>query len=255
MDFITEIEEYVKNNEFSIEMLDYCRMCFQYAKFNKKDCIRFKEILSKKIRACLPELNQNIGEILASLCIDRGVAEINDVIFVDNAVYSEKKLGEPSRNITYIDFIDNQTTFTQSSYDILAQELNKKEVKKEVSNRLAKSMQEIFANYFNNPNFPKTLDWEEIIQQPSFPWITFALNCDITALALFCKKGEEFTFKIANYIMDTTHCCVLELLYSPNKESVLEVISKTDKVDRLSDILISKEKNLIKTAGTNQQFS
>lgn len=247
MAFIDELEECLKNKEFSMEMLNNCRMCFQYGGFNEDDCERFKEMLSQKIRTSFPNLDPKIDEILAQLCIDRGVLEIKDVIFVDGAVYSEK---ENEDNYRYIDFIGSTTSFTQSAFDYLAQSLNKGQVNKEVINRLAKSMREIFEEYFSNPNFPTTLDWEEIREWPSFPWITFALSCDEDELASLCKKNDEFTFKIANRIKGTTNCRVLELAFSANKEKALKVVSTTDEVVRLSSILANKENNKKRTLNT-----
>ncbi len=244
MAFINVVDEYLNNNEFSLEMLNYCRMCFQYGGFNETDCIYFKEMLSKKIRTCLPELNPKADEVIAQLCIDRGILEIQDIIFVDGAIFSEIK-GEASDDSTYINFIGSTTTFTQSTFDFLSQALNIKQVDKKISNRLAKNMHEIFEKYFDNPNFPIILDWEEIINWPSIPLITFTLSCDENKLALSCKENEDLTFKIVTNISGTPNYHALELHYSADKEKPLEVVSNETKVEvvRLSSILSNKKVN------------
>lgn len=245
MAFIDDIKYYLDEKEFSIGMLDYCRTVFQYGGFTDEDCQEFKEILSKKIREKLPELNPNMDEVLAILCIERGVHEIEDVLFFDDVAYSKKRVDEPTARYTYVNFIGG-IGYDQTYYDYLSQELTKAQVSKEVLKKLAISLHEIFASHFNDERFPEILDWEEVWEgkeweDRKYPYIEFALNMQERELARLLKSGEPFTFKIASRIPESDNCCLLEVEYSPKEENVLKVISKTTEPITLSSLLAKKQ--------------
>lgn len=245
MAFLTSIKECLEKNKFSVSMLDYCRMVFQYGGFTDEDCQEFKEELSKKIREELPELNPNMDEVLAILCIERGVHEIEDVLFFDDVAYSKKRVDEPTARYTYVNFIGG-VGYDQTYYDYLSQELTQDQVSKDVLKKLAISLHEIFASHFNDERFPEILDWEEVWEgkewkDRKYPYIEFALNMQERELARLLKSGESFTFKIANKIQGSNNCCLLEVEYSPDEEKVLKVISKTTEPVTLSSLLAKKQ--------------
>lgn len=241
MAFIDDIKYYLDEKEFSIGMLDYCRMVFQYGGFTNEDCQEFKEILSKKIREELPELDPNMDEVLAILCIERGVHKIEDVLFLDDVAYSKKYADEPTAGYTYIEYIGG-FGYDQTYYDYLSQKLTQAHVSKTVLKKLAVSLHEIFETHFNDERFPRILDWEKVWEDGRYPYIEFALNMQEEELARLLKSGKSFTFKIASRVFKTNDCCLLEVEYSPNEEEVLKIISKTTEPVTLTSLIEKKQK-------------
>lgn len=245
MAFLTSINECLEKDKFSINMLDYFRMVFQYGGFTDEDCFQFKKSLSKKIREELPELDPSFDEVLAVLCIERGVHEIEDVLLFDDVAYSKKLVSDPTERHTYVNYIGGYG-YDQTYYDYMSQILTQKQVRKDTLKKLAISFHEIFQEHFNDGRFPETLDWDEIWESKEwearkYPYIEFALNKQEEELARLLKSGKSFTFKIASKILKKDSCCVLEVEYSPDEEKVLKVITKTTEPVTLSSLLERKK--------------
>lgn len=245
MAFLTSKNECLEKDKFSINMLDYFRMIFQYGGFTDEDCIEFKESISKKIREELPELDPRFDEVLAVLCIERGVHEIEDVLFFDDVAYSKKRVSDPTERYTYVNYIGGYG-YDQTYYDYVSQKLTQEQVSKDVLKKLAISFHAIFQEHFNDGRFPETLDWKEVWEgkqweDRKYPYIEFALNKQEEELARLLKSGKSFTFKIASKIFEKDSCCVLEVEYSPDEEKVLKVITKTTEPVTLSSLLERKK--------------
>lgn len=241
MPFIDDLKKYMKEHEFSIDMLDYSRMCFQYGGFTDKDCYEFISMLSKKIRERLPDLDSNMDEILAILCIERGVHKIVDVYFYEDVAYSKKMADEPYSNRIFLDYIGSATTYEKIYFDYLSNILTRRNVSKEIMNKLAASLHDIFLRYFKDGSFPENLDWEEVREMNGYPYLEFAISIKEEEMANLLKQNKTFSFKIASKIKNEDNCCLVELECCPKEENFLEVVSVIDEPVKLSSLLENKK--------------
>lgn len=240
MAFLDDIKRYIRENEFSIAMLDYSRMCFQYGGFANEDCEEFRSMLSKKIREKLPDLDPKMDDVLATLCIERGVHEIVDVYFFGDVAYSKKRNDEPYSRETIINYIGSSRDYEQTYLDYLSQKLTVKNVSKEKMKKLAASLHDISLRYFKDDRFPSTLDWQRVREMDSYPYIEFAISVKEEELARLINQNESFTFRIASKIKGEDNCSLVEVEYIPDAEDVLKVLSVIDEPVKLSSLLEKK---------------
>ncbi len=247
MKLLNEIESYLSNNEFSIEMLNFCRDSFQYGDFTEKDESKFETMITDKVKGCLPELPEQVGKIFAQLCIDRGILEIKDVLFIDGAVFSEKEDYFQEFTVSRMQFIGSFNNYKYSdSSEIFNAFYNDNSINKDIANKIFRKLYKIFQEYFHNCFFPDSFSYLE--KNGGFHWVPFAINCDVKELLETCKEGKEFKFNIVSHIYGTNDCTLVELLCSPNSEEVLKILNvKKNDVVRLSNIIKNNDKKIVKT--------
>ncbi len=108
-------------------------------------------------------------------------------------------------------------------------------------NKLAASLHDIFLRYFKDGSFPENLDWEEVREMNSYPYIEFAIIIKEEDMANLLKQNKIFSFKIVSKIKNEDNCCLVELECSPKEENLLEVVSVIDEPVKLFRLLENKK--------------
>ena len=189
MKLLNEIESYLSNNEFSIEMLNFCRDSFQYGDFTEKDESKFETMITDKVKGCLPELPEQVGKIFAQLCIDRGILEIKDVLFIDGAVFSEKEDYFQEFTVSRMQFIGSFNNYKYSdSSEIFNAFYNDNSINKDIANKIFRKLYKIFQEYFHNCALV------ELLCSPNSEEVLKILNVkknDVVRLSNIIKNNEK----------------------------------------------------------------
>ncbi len=232
MGFLNEISEYLSNNDFSIEMLNFCRNCFQYGGWGDEESDTFKKMMVEKVKNIFPNDYLKIGEILADLCMDRGILEIKDVLFIGDAIFAEKKENFRANELLHIDFIGSTGNFHYSDSTSFVFPLVHGNIKPEIRDKFAREMHNLFEEYFDISLFPKVLNGMQAVS-----YYSFAINCNEEEICKSCEENKEINFTITCRVNNTNCLRSVDVSYSPNKENVLEVANCNDDIIRLSEIL------------------
>ena len=122
MAFIDDIKKRLSKEEFSLKVLNDCRMNFQYGGFDENDELEFKRLLTFNINKYYPNITQLQIDQIARVCIDRGVLETKDILFLDGVAFTIKTDEVFSRGVKYIDY-DRQI-----EYDTLSKQAMKNQI-------------------------------------------------------------------------------------------------------------------------------
>lgn len=240
MDFLNEIENNLNENDFSIEMLDYCRLCFQYGGFNEKDKKVFTEMLKKKVEEFLPDLPTTVSEVLAKMCIDRGIQRIKDVLFIGDAIFSEKINDfSPIEGLSEIDFIGSTGKFENSDSVDFVWEFARSNIQEDKRKNFFQALHEIFDEYFNNSLFPEAANQK--VLDDGCPWIRFAIDHKIDDIIKAFEENRQINFAIASSVNNTNSCCLVELECIPYEKEVLKVSNSEDSVRKLTTMIENKK--------------
>ena len=163
MRFIDKIKKKLTEEEFSFELLNYCKDEFQHGGFDENDKAEFRMLFGENIKKYLSCLTQQQINQITQVCIDRGIFDTKDILFLDGAAFAVK-FREPSfetyqertdfiwmsEEYKYCDFLDFNFFFTNK-------QLARKD--KLFLERLRNELNEIFTKYYNITTFPEKLGY------------------------------------------------------------------------------------------------
>lgn len=240
MTFIDDIKEKLIEEEFSFQLLNYCKDHFQYGGFDEKDEIEFKMLFSENIRKSFPTLTQQQINQIAQVCIDGGIFDTKDILFLDGAAFSVKYNDNPiygiqervefiwiSKEYKWCDFLNITFFFTNDK-------LTKKD--KSFLDKLREEINEIFVKYYNITTFPEKLGLDTATYQE------LAIKCDVERIIDGLNNNISFPISIICNIKGTNEILLTKLTYEPYGEKLLSIKEINKSVNRLSEMLIEKNK-------------
>ncbi len=261
MVFIDGLKKKLTEEEFSFELLNYCKDYFQYGGFDEKDETEFKILFSENIRKSLPHLTQQQLNQIAQVCIDRGVFDTNDILFLDGASFALKSydldvLGTyrhqekvdfiwVSEEYRWCDFLDFTFFFTN-------EKLTRKD--KLFLEKIRNELNEIFVKYYNITTFPEKLGLNSAKAQG------VAIKCDVEQIINGLNNNISFPISIMCNIEGTNEILLTKLIYNPYGEKLIIVDEMSKSVIKLSEMLNEKNKekagnsNIFTSEGTMGSF-
>lgn len=241
MEFIDDIKKKLSEEEFSLELLNYCKNHFQYGGFDEEDEAKFKMLFSENIRKSLPYLTQQQINQIAQVCIDRGIFDTKDILFLDGAAFAVKFDDSDSvygiqekvdfiwvsKEYRWCDFLDFTFFFTN-------EELTRKD--KLFLERLRDELNEIFIKYYNIATFPKELGLNSATGQE------VAIKCDVEQIINGLNNNTSFPISIICNINGTNEILLTKLTYNPYGERLIVIDEMNKNVIKLSEMLNKKNK-------------
>ena len=247
MGFIDEIKKKLTEEEFSLKLLNDCRMHFQYGGFDDDDEVQFRRLLADNIRKNYPNITQLQIEQIAQVCIDSGGLETKDILFLDGSafvvkIYDSSVCGE-DKYINYIWLSDNYQwcDFLDLTFFFTNEKLTRKD--KLFLERLRDELNEIFIKYYNITTFPKALGLNSAISQE------FAIKCDVEQIINGLNNNVSFSISIICNINRTNEILLTKLTYNPYGEKLILIDETNKNVIKLSKML--NEKNKVKVSNSS----
>lgn len=247
MGFIDDIKKKLTEEDFSFELLNYCKNHFQYGGFDEEDEVEFKMLFSKNIKKSLPNLTQQQINQIAQVCIDRGVFDTKDILFLDGAAFAVKSDDSDvfgiqekvdfiwvSEEYRWCDFLDFTFFFT-----------NEKLIRKDklFLERLRNELNEIFIKYYNITTFPEELGLNCATGQE------VAIKCDVEQIINGLNNNISFPISIICNINRTNEILLTKLTYNPHGERLILIDEMNKNVVKLLEML--NEKNKIKVGNSS----
>ena len=191
----------------------------------------------KKYLSCLTQ--QQINQI-TQVCIDRGIFDTKDILFLDGAAFAVK-FREPSfetyqertdfiwmsEEYKYCDFLDFNFFFTNK-------QLARKD--KLFLERLRNELNEIFTKYYNITTFPEKLGYNYGTNQE------VAIKCDAEQIINGLNNNTSFSISIICNIKGTNEILLTKLAYNPYGEKLILIEEMNKNATKLSEILNEKNK-------------
>lgn len=234
MENIYELIQYVENNEFSIELLNYCKDYFHYYISTEDEKEQFLQVFQTKLQEKLPMLGKNTATDLVHYLILGGGFKIEDIIFMDDAILSEE-----INEVKSIDFVGSQTnTFKESDSVSFVDAFTRFCNDKDLGKKFSRELNEIYLKHYGISVLPESPNWKD--NKSGVPWVRFAINRSEGNIVQSYQNGEELTFKMISQNKDKKNILV-EIEISPSKNNSLKVKSISDYVIRLSDLLQKKD--------------
>lgn len=238
MSFIDDIKKKLFEEEFSLEVLNDCRMYFQYGGFDENDRLEFKKLLTLNINKYYPNITQLQIDQIARVCIDRGVLETKDILFLDGAAFTIKTDEMFSRGVKYIDYVWESNDYEWCDFLNVTFFFRNERLKKKNQYFLSKlrdELNELFIEYYNITSFPETLGLDYAVCQ------TFAIKYNEEEVINGLNNDVTFPISIICRVLGTTKIRLLNLTYNPNGKRLILINKVDDNFVKLSDLL--KEKN------------
>lgn len=240
MRFIDKIKKKLTEEEFSFELLNYCKDEFQHGGFDENDKTEFRMLFGENIKKYLSCLTQQQINQITQVCIDRGIFDTKDILFLDGAAFAVK-FREPSfetyqertdfiwmsEEYKYCDFLDFNFFFTNK-------QLARKD--KLFLERLRNELNEIFTKYYNITTFPKKLGYNYGTNQE------VAIKCDAEQIINGLNNNTSFSISIICNIKGTNEILLTKLAYNPYGEKLILIEEMNKNATKLSEILNEKNK-------------
>lgn len=240
MRFIDKIKKKLTEEEFSFELLNYCKDEFQHGGFDEKDKAEFRMLFGENIKKYLSCLTQQQINQITQVCIDRGIFDTKDILFLDGAAFAVK-FREPSfetyqertdfiwmsEEYKYCDFLDFNFFFTNK-------QLARKD--KLFLERLRNELNEIFTKYYNITTFPEKLGYNYGTNQE------VAIKCDAEQIINGLNNNTSFSISIICNIKGTNEILLTKLAYNPYGEKLILIEEMNKNATKLSEILNEKNK-------------
>lgn len=240
MRFIDKIKKKLTEEEFSFELLNYCKDEFQHGGFDEKDEAEFRMLFGENIKKYLSCLTQQQINQITQVCIDRGIFDTKDILFLDGAAFAVK-FREPSfetyqertdfiwmsEEYKYCDFLDFNFFFTNK-------QLARKD--KLFLERLRNELNEIFTKYYNITTFPEKLGYNYGTNQE------VAIKCDAEQIINGLNNNTSFSISIICNIKGTNEILLTKLAYNPYGEKLILIEEMNKNATKLSEILNEKNK-------------
>lgn len=240
MRFIDKIKKKLTEEEFSFELLNYCKDEFQHGGFDEKDKAEFRMLFGENIKKYLSCLTQQQINQITQVCIDRGIFDTKDILFLDGAAFAVK-FREPSfetyqertdfiwmsEEYKYCDFLDFNFFFTNK-------QLARKD--KLFLERLRNELNEIFTKYYNITTFPEKLGYNYGTNQEA------AIKCDAEQIINGLNNNTSFSISIICNIKGTNEILLTKLAYNPYGEKLILIEEMNKNATKLSEILNEKNK-------------
>lgn len=198
-DFIGNLNDEIRDKEFSIDLLDICRDVFQYGGFDDEDEEKFKEILRERYFRLFPDGNESEVNILANSCIDRGVFNIRDIL-ITRGTYFVVKYEEFMNNVNcIIESVGSTQDYYRRDYAICDFGYEEGFISKIRLKKLLNNLSDITKKYMStdknsakNEDFP---EYDEIYKD----WYTVydsILNVSVEELVKAYESGQPFIFSM-----------------------------------------------------------
>lgn len=240
MRFIDKIKKKLTEEEFSFELLNYCKDEFQHGGFDENDKVEFRMLFGENIKKYLSCLTQQQINQITQVCIDRGIFDTKDILFLDGAAFAVK-FREPSfetyqertdfiwmsEEYKYCDFLDFNFFFTNK-------QLARKD--KLFLERLRNELNEIFTKYYNITTFPEKLGYNYGTNQE------VAIKCDAEQIINGLNNNTSFSISIICNIKGTNEILLTKLAYNPYGEKLILIEEMNKNATKLSEILNEKNK-------------
>lgn len=240
MRFINKIKKKLTEEEFSFGLLNYCKDEFQHGGFDENDKAEFRMLFGENIKKYLPCLTQQQINQITQVCIDGGIFDTKDILFLDGAAFAVK-FREPSfetyqertdfiwmsEEYKWCDFLDFNFFFT-----------NKKLARKDklFLERLRNELNEIFTEYYNITTFPEKLGYNYGTNQE------VAIKCDTEQIINGLNNNTSFSISIICNIKGTNEILLTKLAYNPYGEKLILIEEMNKNATKLSEILNEKNK-------------
>ena len=238
MAFIDDIKKKLSEEEFSLEVLNDCRMNFQYGGFDENDELEFKRLLTLNINKYYPNITQLQIDQIARVCIDRGVLETKDILFLNGVAFTIKTDEVFSRGVKYIDYVWKSNDYEWCDFFNVTFFFRNESLKKKSQYFLSKlrdELNELFVEYYNITSFPEALGLDYAVGQ------TFAIKYNEEEVINGLNNDVPFSISIICSVLGTTKIRLLNLTYNPNGKRLILINKVDDNFVKLSDLL--KEKN------------
>lgn len=238
MAFIDDIKKKLFEEEFSLEVLNDCRMHFQYGGFDENDELEFKRLLTLNINKYYPNITQLQIDQIARVCIDRGGLETKNILFLDGAAFTIKTDEVFSRGVKYIDYVWKSNDYEWCDFLNVTFFFRNERLKKKSQYFLSKlryELNELFVEYYNITSFPEALGLNYAVSQ------TFAIKYNEEEVINGLNNDVPFSISIICRVLGTTKIRLLNLTYNPNVKRLILINKVDDNFVKLSDLL--KEKN------------
>lgn len=236
---IENIKNILNNEEFSMQLVNDCKLEFQFGGFDDSDIDLFRELLSINVKKTLPNLTDLQIKQIAQVCIDRGIYNSSDILFLDGCCYDicERAYGN---TVDALYVTDKYKRYDFRDFTFFFRNNGTITKDKEFLARLREELNEFFIKYYDIDYFPKELgldygpfqyffikfDKDEVIN---------GLNNDIPFnISIICNHGID---------SEKEDICLTKLTYNPNSEQLIDVLEVNDKYVRLSDLIKNKENN------------
>lgn len=244
MGFIDDVKKKLTEEEFSFELLNYCKNQFQYGGFDEKEEAEFKMLFSENIRKSLPHLTQQQINQIAQVCIDRGIFDTKDILFLDDAAFALKFDDSNVFGIKEkVDFIwvseeYRWCNFLDFTFFFTNEKLTRKD--KLFLDRLRDELNEIFVKYYNITTFPEELGLNCATGQG------VAIKCDVEQIINGLNNNISFPISIICNIKGTNEILLIKLTYEPYGERLISINEMNKNAIKLSEML--NEKNKVKVS-------
>lgn len=213
MAFIDDIKKRLSKKEFSLKVLNDCRMNFQYGGFDENDEFEFKRLLTLNINKYYPNITQLQIDQIARVCIDRGVLETKDILFLDGVAFTIKTDEVFSRGVKYIDYVWKSNDYELCDFFNVTSFFRNERLKKKSRYFLSKlrdELNELFVKYYNITSFPEALGLDCAVGQ------TFAIKYNEEEVINGLNNDVSFSISIICSVLGTTKIRSLNLTYNPN---------------------------------------
>lgn len=254
MKFIDDIKKKLSEENFSLGLLNYCRNYFQYGGFDEEDIVEFKMLFGENIRKSLPYLTQQQINQIAQVCIDGGVFDTKDILFLDGAAFALKFDDSNVFGIQEkVDFIwvseeYRRCDFLDFTFFFTNEKLTRKD--KLFLEKLRNELNEIFIKYYNITTFPEELGLNCATGQE------VAIKCDVEQIINGLNNNISFPISIICNINGTSEILLVELTYNPCGEKLILINEVNKNATKLSEMLNVKNKVKVSNNGmsTSEEF-
>lgn len=238
MEFLDDIKKKLSEEEFSFEVLNDCRIHFQYGGFDENDKLEFKRLLTLNINKYYPNITKLQIDQIARVCIDRGVLETKNILFLDGTAFTIKTDEIFSPGVKYIDYVWESNDYECCDFLDVTFFFRNERLKKQSQYFLSKlrdELNELFVEYYNITSFPEALGLNYAVGQ------TFAIKYNEEEVINGLNNDVPFSISIICRVLGTTKIRLLNLTYNPNGKRLILINKVDDNFVKLSDLL--KEKN------------
>lgn len=244
MTFIDEIKDMLIESDFSMKLINECRMHFQYGGFDESDELEFKRLFSDNVRKSNLDLTDLQIEQIAQVCIDRGVLETKDILFLDGAAFvvkTDEFFPGENNHVDFVNYIWKSNDykwcdFLNLTFFFTDERLTHKS--KMFLSKLRDELNEIFVNYYNITTFPEELGMNSAVGQE------FAIKCNVEEIIDGLNNNKTFSISIICNISGTKEILLIDLMYDPFGEKLVVINGMNRDAVKLTTLIEEKKSEL-----------
>ena len=243
MELYEELVNKLETEDFSLELINYCKDMFN-GMLSNDDFKNFSKLFYKKAQESCPVLtDEQIGQILNAIYWGGGI-RLEDVLFIDGGAFSSSGYwntwgdGEyksassmnfygPSKKYKEIDFLDTTHFFRYNLF--VSKKLNESIVP--ILPQLRDEINDIFVNYYHNDSFP-----EELTSDRTF-LCYYAISRDENEIFDGLNNKTPFNVSIICRVENECKVIKLDINCNLNNEKFLTVTNVDENFERLSTII------------------